>query len=136
MREQFNQFITNFPDLFSEPAFKLFGGRAQSEIGLRADQIDHRLGLSEIHFAVEKGALGELARTCRAGTSAQARFKDLCRNQRSSVATDFDQILSSVTARRAVDGKHYAIDQSPFRAKNLAKMLHARLKLRRRVFAM
>jgi hypothetical protein len=121
--------------LFSEPAFKLFGGRAQSEIGLRADQIDHRLGLSEVHFAVEKGALGEFARTCRAGTGAHARLKDLCGNQRSSVATDLDQILSGVTGRRAVDSKHHLIDKSAFVVKNLAKVLHARLKLRRRLFA-
>ena len=76
------------------------------------------------------------ARTRRACTGAQASFKDLCRNQRSSVATDLDQILSGVTDRRAVDGKHYLIDQPAFWPKNFAKMLHVRLELRWRLFAM
>jgi hypothetical protein len=114
----------------------LFGGRAQSEIRLRADQIDYRLGLSEVHFPVEKGALSEFAWTCRSGTSAQTRFKHLCRNQHSSVATDLDQILSGVTGRRTMDGKHHLIDQSAFRAKNLTKVLHVGFKSRRHLFAM
>src|SRR5262249_47837247 len=113
-----------------------FGRRAQSQIGLRADQIDYGLGLSEVHLAIEEGALSEFARAPRARTSAQARFEDRCGNQRSSMATDLDQILSSVTGRRAVDRKHYLIDQSAVQPKNPAKMLHVRFKSRRRLFAM
>ena len=76
MREQFDQLITNFADLCSEPPFELFGGRAQSEIGLRANEIDYRLGLSQVHFAVEKGALSKFARAGRTRTGTQARFKN------------------------------------------------------------
>src|SRR4030095_7118225 len=100
------------------------------------DQVNYRLGLSEVHFTVEKGALCEFTWTRRARTGAQALFKDLCRTQRSSVATDLDQILSGVTGRRTMDRKHYLIDQPALWPKNLAKMLHARLEFRWRLFAM
>ena len=35
-----------------------------------------------------------------------------------------------------MDGKHYLIDQPALWPKNFAKMLHVRLELRRRLFAM
>src|SRR4029450_10574543 len=136
MGNQFEQFITNFSDLRSKPAFELFSGRAQSEIGLRADQIDDCLRLSEVHFAVEKGALCEFARTRRPRTRPQAHFKDSRGNQHSAVTTDLNQILSGITGWRVKNGQHYFISQSTVLSKNPAKSLHARLELRWHLFAM
>ena len=62
-------------DLVAEPAFQLFGGGAKREIGLRADQIHHRFGLGQIHFAVQKCALGEFARPRRARAGVQTGFE-------------------------------------------------------------
>ena len=102
MRQQRDQFIADISDLIAESAFELFGGRTQRQIGSGTDQIDHRLGLGEIHFAVEKCALGEFAgtRCCRACT--QTCFENFCGNEGAAVTTDLDQIFAGVTSRCTV----------------------------------
>ena len=103
VRQQRDQVIANFPDLIAESSFELFRGRTQRQISSGTDQIDHRLGLGEIHFAVEKCALGEFAwpRCCRACT--QTCFENFCGNEGAAVTTDLDEIFAGVTSRCTVD---------------------------------
>src|SRR5205823_7130901 len=96
---QRDQFIADFPDLIAESAFELFGRRTQRQISSCADQIDYRLGLSQVHLAVEKCALGEFARTRCPGPCTQTSFENFCGNEGAAVATDFHQIFTGVTSR-------------------------------------
>jgi hypothetical protein len=103
VRQQRDQVFSDFSDLIAKPAFELFGGGTKRQISPRADQIDDSLGLGQIHLAIQKRALGELARPRRPCSCAQARFKNFRGNQRATVAADLDQILARVTGGRAVD---------------------------------
>ena len=103
MRQQRDQFVANIPDLVAEPSFELLGSRPQRQIGAGTNQINHGLGLGEVHFAVQKCALGELAGPRGARTRLQARFQDLRGNQCATMATDLDQIFTRVTGRRAMN---------------------------------
>ena len=38
---------------------------------LAGDEVCHRLGLAEVHLAVQEGSLGELARSCKPSTRVQ-----------------------------------------------------------------
>ena len=95
---------------FAEPALELFRGRAEREIGLRADQVDHCFGLRQIQFPVEKSAFGEFPRPRRARASAQAGLPDPRGDQDAAVAADFHHIFAGVTRRRAMDREHHLID--------------------------
>src|SRR5947208_11681617 len=129
MREQRDQIIANCPDLLAEPAFELFSGGTERQIRPGANQIDHGFSLCQIHLSIEKRALGEFARTRCSSAYAQASLKNFRRNQSSAVATDLDQIFASVTRGRAMNRKHYLIDQLIFCAENLAEVLNVRCKL-------
>ena len=102
VRQQRDQFIANFPDLIAESAFELFGGRTQRQIGSGTDQIDHRLGLGEIHFPVEKCALGEFAGTRCCGPRTQTCFENFRGNEGAAVTTDLHHIFAGVTSRCTV----------------------------------
>ena len=65
MCDEGNQIIANFPDLLAQPPFELLRGRTKRQIGLGADQIDHGLGLRQVHFSIQKCALGKFARPRR-----------------------------------------------------------------------
>ena len=120
-------------DLRAEPAFQLLGRGAQREIGLRADQVDDRLGLRQIHLAVQKGALGKFARPRGACSGAQTGFEHARRHQNSAVTADLDQIFAGVTGRRAMHREHDLIDHS-IRFDDLAEALDVRWKLGRLPF--
>ena len=124
MRQDRDQFVADLSDLFAKPAFELFSGRAERQISARANQIDHGLGLGEVHFAVEKRALSEFAGTRRPCACAQTSFKNFRGNERATVATDLHQIFARVTGGRAMDRKHRLIDRFIFRPENFAQMLN------------
>ena len=52
------------------------------------DQIDHRFSLGEIHFPIEKRALGEFAWTRACGACTQTCFKNFRGNEGAAVTTD------------------------------------------------
>ena len=54
VRDQCDQFVANRANSFAEPPLELFGGGAQGKISLRANQIDHRLRLRQIHFPIDE----------------------------------------------------------------------------------
>ena len=78
MRDECDQLFAQLRDAFAEPAFELLGGRAQREIGLRADQVDDRFGLGEIHLAIEVSALGKFAWPRRARARAAGTLPRRC----------------------------------------------------------
>ena len=88
--------------MIAESAFELFGGRTQRQISSGTDQIDHRLGLGEIHFAVEKRALGEFAGPRCSGPCTQTCFENFRGNEGAAVTTDLHQIFTGVTSRCTV----------------------------------
>ena len=114
----------------SRVAFELLGRGAQSEIGLRADQIDHRLGLRQIHLAVQESALGKFAGARGARSRAQASLQDARRHENTTVATDLDQIFAGVTVRRAMHREHHLVDDAVF-LDDFAEVLDVRLELGR-----
>ena len=61
VRQRNDEVVANFPEAFAQLSLELLSGGAQRQIGIRANEIDHRLGLGQIHFAIEIGAFGELA---------------------------------------------------------------------------
>ncbi len=74
--EKIDKGVADRLDFFTELTLELFGGGAQCKIGACANQIDDRLGLSEIHLAVQKRALGKFARSRAACARAQTCFQN------------------------------------------------------------
>ena len=111
MGEKIEQVAANICDFFPKLALELFRGRAQCQIGASANQIDHGFCLGQVHFAVQKSALGKFSRTRGTRTRAQTSFKNFRRHQCSTMATNLDQILAGVTGRRAMDRHHHLVDQ-------------------------
>ena len=68
MREQIDDRVANFTNSSAEFSFQLFGSGTERQVSLGADQIDHGLGLSKVHFAIVIGALGKFAAACGACT--------------------------------------------------------------------
>ena len=109
MRERFDEAVAQCAQAFAEPAFELPGRRAQREIGLRADQIHHGLGLREIHFSMKIRALRELARFRRPRAAPQQEFEDAPRNQHAAMAGNLDHILARVARGRAEDREQHIV---------------------------
>ena len=71
------------------------------------DQIGHRLGLHEVHPAVDERPQGELARLRQACAGADDGFHDLPQQQRAAVAADLDYVLAGIRRRSGkVGGDH------------------------------
>src|ERR1700719_670533 len=135
LRDKINKCVADFLDSRAKPAFELLGGRAQGEIGFGTNQIDDRLGLSEIHLAVEKSALGKFARPCAARPRAQTSFENFGADQCAAVTTDLDQIFARVSGWCPMDRYHHLIDQASLFIGNFAKMLYMRSGFRWLLFA-
>jgi hypothetical protein len=73
-------------DFGAEAALELLGGGAEGEGGAGADDIHDRLGAGEVDFAIEKRALGKLARFGGAGTVAEDEFEDFRGEEDAAVA--------------------------------------------------
>ena len=135
MGEKIDQVAANICDFFTKLALELFGGGAQCQIGTSANQVDHGFGLGQVHFAIEKSALGEFSGTCSTRTRAETSFENFRRHQCSTMAANLDKIVAGVTGRRAMDRHHDLVDQVSGFADDLAQMLHVRGKFRRQFFA-
>ena len=103
VRQQRDQFIPDLPDLIAEPAFELFGGGTERQIGAGANQIDDSLGLRQVHFSIQKRTLSEFAGSRRSCSCTKARFQNFCGNERATVTTDLDQIFAGVSGGCAMD---------------------------------
>ena len=124
LREDLDAPLAEPADVLAEPAFELLGSRAQSEIGLRGDQVHHRLRLGEIHLAVEKRALRKLTRQRRPRAVDEQQLQDSPGDEHATVARDLDDILAGVAGRRAENGQQHIIELR-LSIKNCAEMLNA-----------
>src|SRR6266581_9778471 len=103
MRQERDQFIADLSDLIAKSAFELLRGRTQREICASTNQIDHGLGLGEVHFSVQERALSEFTGPRRSRPCPQAGFQNFRGNERATVTTDLDQIFTGVTRGCAMD---------------------------------
>ncbi len=67
-RRKMEQLITQTAQLRRDAAAQLTQSEILLRLGLRSDEIGHRLRLGEIHLAVKERALREFARTRHAAT--------------------------------------------------------------------
>src|SRR6266567_8483609 len=102
MGEKIDQVVANIFDFFTKLALELFGSGAERQIGASANQVDHGFRLGQVHFAIEKSALGKFSRTRTTRTLAQTSFENFRCHQCSTMAANLDEILARVTGRRAM----------------------------------
>jgi hypothetical protein len=69
---------------------QLFGRGAQRQVRLRANQIDDGFRLGEINPAIEISALGKFPGSRRTRPRPQTGFQNFGRDQRATMATDFN----------------------------------------------
>ena len=69
----------------------------------RADQIGHGFGLRDVHLAVQKGALAELARPRHPATELERPLQQQIHHQRAAVPLQFQDVL---TGERCGAGKY------------------------------
>ncbi len=100
--DEVEEVIADVVNLLADAALELLGGGGSRPQSLRADEIHDGLGLGEIEFAVEKGALGELAGTCARRTRLEHRLQHASGDEDAAVAADLDDVLAGVTRWRGV----------------------------------
>src|SRR5206468_11096695 len=99
MGKKIDQGATSACDFFTKLALELFGGGAQGQAGASANQVDHGFRLGQVHFAIQKSALGKFSRTRVPRTRAQTTFEDFRGRQCSTMLATFDKIFVRVTGR-------------------------------------
>src|SRR6187397_2218050 len=129
MRKHLDQLSPNRLDLSAKSSFELFGGGAQCEIALSANQIHYGFSLGQIHLAIQKSALRKFARPCRSRTCVKTGFKDPGGHEDSAMAGYFHQILARIAGWCTMNRHYDLIDQLVF-FEDLAKTLSMRRKFR------
>ena len=86
------------------------------------DQVGHRLGLAQLHFAVEEGALGELARLGGADTELQDRLEYRLRDQHPAVAGDLGRLLAGIGSGLVKKSDQHLVDRLPLAVYDLSEM--------------
>jgi len=66
--------------------------------------------LREVHFVIQKRALGKFTRSRRARSGMETGFQDPRGNQPAPVTTNLDDIFAGITRRRAVHRQQHLID--------------------------
>ena len=77
------------------------------------DDVDDGLGLGEVEPAVQKGALGELARPGLPGPGGEERLERGAQHDGGAVALQFGGVLAGVAVRRAADGAQAEVEHAP-----------------------
>ena len=80
----------------AQRAVQLSGGVAGGLRRLRIDHVHHGLRLHQIHPAVEKGPLGELAALCLPGSVVQQQLQPLRQHYGGAVAVELGAVLAGV----------------------------------------
>jgi hypothetical protein len=78
------------------------------------DEVHDGLGLSEIHFAVEEGALGEFARFGMAGTGFEEGFQETLSYQNAAVALEFKGGFATVTSAAVKEDDDALVEDEAF----------------------
>lgn len=82
--------------LATDGAGELFVGGADGESALGVDEVHDGLGLGEVDFTVEKGALRELAGVCMAGAGGEEGLEDALGDEEAAVAMELEGGFSGV----------------------------------------
>ena len=97
-------------DAPADAAAELFERGFAAVLGLRVDHVHHRLRLRKIKLAVQKGALGKLARLRRHSARFGQRFKHGAHGFESAVAMQLEHVLAGIAFRRAEQHRHAVVD--------------------------
>ena len=108
--------------------------RVGSGIGaFGVDQVDHSLRLGQAELAVEKGPLGEFARSCLTGTGGKERLQPGSQHGRRTVALQLHRVLTGIAPGRTADHCHGLVDDTAQAVMEGAEKQSARRKLRQRL---
>ena len=110
MAAQVGQIVVNGRELLLQLAAHLPRGVGGGVGGIRFDQVDDGFRLGQIHFSVEKGALGKFSPL---GGKRPGEIQSLqpCRQHgRGTVAVKFHRVLAGVGVGRAGDHRHALVN--------------------------
>ena len=128
-------------DLFeraAQRAVHLGGGVPRRLSGLGVNEVDDRLRLGEVHFAVQKRALGKLSRPRLPRACGKRGAQDLLQNDRRAVAVQLRALLARVAVsggehhrqrvveRAALGVAHRAVGHAPRRKLRGRTTVHRR----------
>ena len=91
---------------------QLSGRRPRRCLPAGGNQVHDRFGLGEIHLPVEKSPPRELTRRGGVRSRGQHGTQDGSGHYAPAMAADLNQVLTGVTARRAVDGEQNLIEHN------------------------
>ncbi len=72
------------------------------------NQIHHGLSLREVHFAIQKGTLGEFTRFSGTRPTGKPTIQNTLSDENAAVTVEFDDILTGI-ARRAIEIKQQTL---------------------------
>ena len=98
----------------ADDAGELFVSGTNGEGALGMDEVHDGLGLSEIHFAVEEGALSEFARFGMAGSGLEKGFKHALGHEDAAVALEFECGLARVTCAAMKEDDDALVEDEAF----------------------
>ena len=75
------------------------------------DQIEHGLGLYQVHLPVQDRPPGELTRLRQASTHREARLQNQPGHQPTAVARDLDHVLAGITVRPREGGHERPVQE-------------------------
>ena len=110
MAAQIGQIVVNGCELFLQPAAHLPRGVGGGIGGVRFDEIDDGFRLGQIHFSVEKGALGEFSPLCGKRPGEIQSLQPCRQHGRGAMAMKFHGVLAGVGVGRAGDHCHALVN--------------------------
>ena len=105
-----DQLLAKGPQATRQGAVELVDGGAVTRLCPGVDQVDDRLGLSEVKTPVKECPPGELPRFRHSHALRQDRVKDTLGDQNAPVTTDFNYIFARVGARLPHDAEQSFVD--------------------------
>jgi glutathionyl-hydroquinone reductase len=87
--------------------------RFQALLCVRVDHVHNGFRRRQVHFAVEKGSLGEFARFRRPKSQRTERAKNALHGLHAAVTVDFRHILAGIAFRRRKEHGHTVVYEAP-----------------------
>ena len=108
----------NFADTGRQRSLELVERGTRLQRGDCVDEVANRLGLHQIHPAVQVRAQRELAWLRQPRASAHRRFDDPAQQDRAAMGADLDDILAGVGVRRGEERQDGPIEGAPERQRS------------------